>query len=64
VVQWLLEKGAEVDAKNRVRGDPMGQGDPEGLEKGLWGTHSRAGMQLFLSKPWPLGGLYRGAAAV
>ncbi len=37
VVQWLLEKGAEVDAKDNVRGDPTGQGDPEGVGKGLWG---------------------------
>ena len=38
MVQWLLEKGAEVAAKNRVRGDPMGQGDPEGVGKGFWGA--------------------------
>ena len=37
VVQWLLEKGAEVDAKNEVRGDPTGQRDPEEMGKGLWG---------------------------
>ena len=63
-MQLLLEKGAEMAAKTVVRGDPTGKGDPEGMGEGRWGPHSRAGMQLFLSKPWPLGGLYRGTAAV
>ena len=46
-MQWLLEKGAEVDAKDVVRGDPTGQGGPEELEKGLWGDHPRASTQRF-----------------
>ena len=64
-MQWLLEKGAEVDAKTTVRGDPMGQGDPEGVEEGLRGTHPRAGAQLFRPQALAFGGLpYRGAAGV
>ncbi len=62
-MQWLLEKGAEVDAKDKVRGDPTEHGDPEGVGKGRWGPHPFAAMQLFLSKPWPLGGSLQGGSS-
>ena len=63
-MQWLLEKGAEVAAKTAVRGDPTGQGDPEGVGKGLWGPHSRSGAHRFPQALALEEDLYRGAAAV
>ena len=56
MVQWLLEKGAEVAAKATVRGDPTGQGDPEGWGRASGGSTPAPARNCFPPKPWPLGG--------
>ena len=65
MVQWLLEKGAEVDAKDRVRGDPMGQGDPEGVGEGLWGAlPPHLERNCSSPSPGPWGGSLQGGSSV
>ena len=53
VVQWLLEKGAEVAAKSTVRGDPTGQGDPGGVGEGHWGASTLRRRASFPPSPGP-----------